>query len=120
MMEILQAAASKLKTRFAEIIEQDYISQNYGIKSCLGKNIKSFNSLKLELLFVDNLRYVCLNEKQLQKVKTGNYKNLFKRKAYSGKLQDIDLQDPVVVINNINIVNNVATTGNDEWLTTEF
>lgn len=118
-MEILQVAASKLKCKFAETISGEYVYKNYGIKSC-GKHIfKPFDNIKLELIFISNIEYVCLNQNQLMKIKAGNYKNLFVRKAYSGKIKDIDLNDPVI-INNITIVNNVASDHNDEWLTTEF
>lgn len=119
MMEILQVAVNKLKCNFLDVIEDNYISQNYGINSCKNYTIKTFNSIKLELIFVSNLQYVCLNDKQLLKVKSGNYKNLFTRKAHSGKIKDIELEDPII-INNITVVNNIASEHNDEWLTTEF
>ena len=118
-MEILQAVVNKLKCKFTDFIEQEYIVKNYGIKSCIDNTIKSFNSNKLEIIFLSNIGYVCINENQLRKIKSGNYKNLFKRKAFSGKLEDVFLEDPVI-INNITIVNNVTPEQNDEWLTTEF
>lgn len=118
-MGILQTAASKVKCEFAEFIEQDYISQNYGIKSCHRSGIRTFANIKLEKIFLDNLNYLCLKENQLKKIKAGNYKNLFRRKAFSGKLENIYLDDPVIIQNNITI-NNVVSNDNDEWLTTEF
>lgn len=122
MMEILQVAVNNLRSKFSNLVSEEYINKNYGLKPCNDIVIKSFNSIKLELIFVSNLEYVCLNQNQLAKVKAGNYKNLFKRKSYSGKMDNVELEDPVI-INNITVVNNTITSSpstNDEWLTTEF
>lgn len=118
-MGILQTAVNKIKCEFTDFIEQDYISQNYGIKSCHRNGIRSFETIKLEAIFLSNLCYIPLKENQLRKIKAGNYKNLFRRKAFSGKLENIHLEDPVIV-NNITVVNNIASDHNDEWLTTDF
>lgn len=118
-MGILQVAVNNIKCKFSSLIEDSYIQNNYGIKLCKNFSIKDFNSVKLELIFLDNLNFINLNQKQISKIASGNYKNLFKRKVYSGKMSDITLEDPVIV-NNITIVNNVASEQNDEWLTTDF
>ncbi len=122
MMEILQVVANKLKSDFSKKIKDNLTDQNYGLKSCTGKSTKDFNNIKLELIFITNLCYIPLNDSHLRKIKSGNYTNLFARKAYSGALADIVLGDTVIV-NNTTIINNTiieSDNGNDVWLTTEF
>lgn len=118
-MEILQVVANKLKCRFSDLVQDMYIKDNYGIKSCKDNTIQSFDSVKLELIFISNLKYVCLNARQLQKVKAQNYKNLFTRKAYSTKLEDVVLEEPTI-INNTYITNVTNVTTDDTWDQTDW
>ena len=90
-MEILKVAVSKLKCKFSEFVRDKYIVENYGIKSCKDNILKPFENIKLELIFLSNLGYICINDKQLQKIKSGNYKNLFIRNSYLIKVKDIVL-----------------------------
>jgi len=81
-MEILPTVVNKLRVKFSELIEDIYISRNYGIKSCDDNTIKSYNNIKLELIFLTNVEYVCLTNKQLFKIQNSGYKDLFKTKSF--------------------------------------
>lgn len=95
-MEILQVAVNKLKCRFSEMIEEEYIVENYGIKSCTNHFLKPFDNIKLELIFLSNIEYICLSEDQLRKIKSGNYKNLFFKKP-NFEVREVDLINPVII-----------------------
>lgn len=76
-METLQVAVNNIKNKFTDLIQEIYVTRNYGLKSCNDNIIKSYNSTKLELIFLSNIGYVCLTQKQLLKIKAGSFKNLF-------------------------------------------
>lgn len=121
IMEILKVAANKLKCDFSNLVKDDYIIENYGIKSCKNFVIKSFNSTKLELIFISNLAYVCLNDNQLQKIKAGNYKDLFTRKPFTINLGDVILEEPVIINNTyITNVTNINNGEQDMWDQTDW
>lgn len=120
-MEILQTVANKLKCVLSNTMKDQQIIDNYGIKLCKSNPIKSFNTNKLELIFVSNLGYICLSDRQLQKIKSQNYKNLFTRKAYSNKLGDVVLEEPIIINNTyITNVTNVTNGGEDVWDQTDW
>ena len=120
-MEILQTVANSLKCKLATAIKDKYITENYGIKSCKPNSIKSFNSDKLELIFISNIYYICLSDKQLQKIKSQNYKNLFIRKAFSNRLGDVILEESIVINNTyITNVTNINNGGEDMWDQTDW
>lgn len=123
MMETLQDVVSNLKISICNKIEQDYISQNYGVKSCLDSMYENFNFKKLELIFLNNLCYLNPNSDQLNKILVGNYKNLFKRKLCALDVEDIELEEPTVIVNNTT-VNNVTNISNpieeDTWDQTDW
>ena len=96
-MKILQVAVNKLKCNFAEMISNDYIVKNYGIKSCATHILKPFENIKLELIFLANIEYVCLTDDQLRKVKAGNYRNIFLKETDT-KILEMELIDPVIII----------------------
>jgi hypothetical protein len=82
MMEILQVAVSKLKIKFSELVDAIYSFKNYGIKSCNNNISKSYNSVKLELIFLMNVEYVCLTDEQLFKIQNNSFKCLFKKESF--------------------------------------
>lgn len=67
-MEILQTAVSKLKIDFCRKLEIDLIKNNYGIKSCAESVFNSFNSKKLEIIFLSNIDYLHLTCGQIGKL----------------------------------------------------
>jgi len=115
-METLQTVVNKLKVDFAKKAETNLIVNNYGIKFCVDSPFVSFNSKKLELIFLSNLCYLSLKENQLNRILVQNYKDLFKKKAYCLNVDDIELEDPVIVNNYI--TNNYQV--DDYWDQTDF
>lgn len=67
-METLQSAVNKLKIDFCKKIETDLIKTNYGIKSCAESVFNSFNSKKLEIIFLTNICYLNLSKSKISKL----------------------------------------------------
>lgn len=119
-METLQTVVSNLKAESAKKFEIKFIEKDYGLKSCSKFNFNTFNSNKLEIIFLSNIEYLCLNEQQLQKVLNRRYKNLLKRKTCSTDLNEIELEAPIIVNNVTNITNNITNTIEDYWDQTDY
>ena len=79
-MEILAATVSNLKCSIAQSIEEDMLVQNYGISLCKD-NIRSCISSKLNLIFLENIKYLGLNKNQLLGIKSGDYKVCLNKKV---------------------------------------
>lgn len=95
-MEILKDVVSKIKSEFTNRINQNYMVKNYGV-DCNIKNIRSFESIKLELIFLSNINYICLNDNQIKKIKSRNYKNLLKKDDCICSSNTICTEDPILV-----------------------
>jgi DNA-binding HxlR family transcriptional regulator len=89
-MATLQTAVNKLKCRFSEHIENDYIVANYGLKSCKDNILNTLNNLKLQIIFLDNLAYIPLTVDQLRRIVTGNYKDVIKTKTIAQELEELN------------------------------
>lgn len=124
-METLQNVVSKYKQNVSKKIEYDYIDRNYGVKSCLDSIYESFNFKKLQIIFLTNLCYLNTNQDQMNKILVGDYKNLFKRKAYTLDIDDIELDEPTIVNNNVvnnitNIITNNSALEEETWDQTDW
>lgn len=120
-MVTLQDVVNKLKINSANTVELKLINTNYGIVSCNAESFKTFNSNKLEIIFLSNINYMCLLPSEMNTVLTGNYKDLFKIDCLSS-IDDIKLEKPIVV-NNTTVVNNYVTNNvvqEDYWDQTDF
>ncbi len=119
-METLQTVVSNLKAESAKKFEIKFIEKNYGLKSCSKFNFNTFNSNKLEIIFLSNIEYLCLNEQQLQKVLNRRYKNLIRRKSISIDITNIEIEAPVIVNNVTNVTNITNNNLDDYWDQTDF
>lgn len=73
-MEILIAAINKLKCKFSDEMEENLCVENYGISSCDEDGIKICGSLKLRIIFLENIKYLCLSVSQLNQIENGDYR----------------------------------------------
>ena len=113
-MGIFQDAVNNIKKEIAELQIDEYYSNKYAIKTCdIISKFKTFNGLRLELLFLDNTEYLTLTLSQNKKILSGNYKNLFIRFDDLEAIESLKLQGPIQVNNVTNIYNNNNT--NDLW-----
>ena len=107
-MVIFQAVANNKKQEIAELLINKMYSEKYMIDTCNTNQFATYNSLKLELLFLDNLEYFKLSAGQTKKILAGNYKNLFVKLDDLEKIEKLQLHSIIEVTN---IYNN----GNDLW-----
>lgn len=111
-MGIFQDAVNNIKKELAEMCIDEYYSNKYAIKTCdIISKFKTFNNLKIELLFLNNTEYLTLTLCQNKKILSGNYKNLFIRFDDLEAIESLKLQGPIQVNNITNVYNN----SNDLW-----
>lgn len=117
MQKDLEIVVNNVKCNLFKLKHTEYLKDLYDVEICNERlSFYSLDSLKLELLFLQNLKYLKYSKKQYIQILSGNYKELFTKENKITKLLSIDLNE-YTEINNYNTVinNNNVNTGNDKW-----
>ncbi len=71
-MEILAAATSDLKCKFAGMMQEQLMVNHYGIMP--SKNIiTQCDDIRLKIIFISNIKYLPLSQNQLDLIEAGDY-----------------------------------------------